>query len=90
MGIEIILTEGVKAPELSYGGGYERERDAVVLPQGAFIVGVGGFLFDEVSADGKMTAATNRFWLRFVDIKYIRTTEGAVLFGISTSARIAT
>jgi hypothetical protein len=80
MGIEIILAEGVKPPELSHGGSYERARQAVVLPRGAFIVGVGGFLFDEFSADGRMSEATNRFWLRFIDIKYIRTTEGAVLF----------
>jgi hypothetical protein len=80
VGIEIILTEGVTPPGLFHGGAYEPDRHAVVLPRGAFIIGVGGFLFDEVSEDGKMAAATNRFWLRFVDIKYIRTAEGTVLF----------
>jgi len=80
MGIEIILTEGVKAPELAHGGTSEPRTHTVVLPRGAFIIGVGGFLFDEVSADGKMTEATNRFWLRFADIKYIKTTEGTIIF----------
>jgi len=80
MGIEIILTEGVNPPELFHDGSFKADRGVVVLPRGAFCIGVGGFLFDEVSADGKMTEATNRFWLRFVDIKHIRTTDGAVLF----------
>jgi hypothetical protein len=80
MGIEIILTEGVTPPDLAHGGTYDQARHAVTLPRGAFIIGVGGFLCDEVSADGTMKDATNRFWLRFVDIKYIRTTEGKVLF----------
>ncbi len=80
MGLEIILTEGVNPPELSHGGTYDDTRHAVVLPRGACIIGVGGFLFDEVSPDGTMKEATNRFWLRFVDIKYIKTTEGTVLF----------
>ena len=80
MGIEITLTEGVNPPELTHGGTFDPGRNAVVLPRGAFIIGVGGFLFDEVSADGKMTEATSRFWLRFVDVKYIRTAEGVVIF----------
>jgi translation initiation factor 2 beta subunit (eIF-2beta)/eIF-5 len=80
MGIEIILVEGVNPPALSYDGRYRCDGHAITLPRGAFVVGVGGFLFEEVSADGTMKDATNRFWLRFVDIKYIKTTEGKVLF----------
>ena len=80
MGIEIILAEGVKPPELTHGGTYSKDRHAVTLPRGAFVIGVGGFLFDEASADGTMKDATNRFWLRFVDIKYIRAIEGKTLF----------
>jgi translation initiation factor 2 beta subunit (eIF-2beta)/eIF-5 len=80
MGIEIMLSEGVQPPKLTHDGSYDPSKNAVVLPRGGFIIGVGGFLCDEVSEDGTMKEATNRFWLRFVDIKYIKTIEGVVLF----------
>jgi translation initiation factor 2 beta subunit (eIF-2beta)/eIF-5 len=80
MGIEIILAEGAGPPALAHDGSYDEKRHAVLLPRGACVIGVGGFLFDEVSSDGKMTEAANRFWLRFVDIKYIKTIDGVALF----------
>lgn len=80
MGLKVLICEGVAPPELTLEGTYDENRGEILLPRGAFSPGVGGFLFDEVSDDGKLTESQNRFWLKFSDIKYIKTTEDDVIF----------
>ncbi|MBN1881767.1 MAG: hypothetical protein JW885_06300 [Deltaproteobacteria bacterium] len=80
MGITLILTEGNQPPELKHDGSIEVDTGAIVLPQGAFTVGVGGFLFAEVCEGQDLRHGKNTFWFYFPQVKYIKATDGTVLF----------
>ncbi len=80
MGIKIAICEGVAPPNLEKDGTYDQEKMEISLPHGAFSLGAGGFLFSETCKDGDLRKGENLFWLKFPEIKFIKTIDDQILF----------
>lgn len=80
MGIKISICEGVAPPKLEKEGSFDEDKMEIILPKGAFSLGAGGFLFSETCEEGDLRKGENLFWLKFPEIKYIKSTDDQMLF----------
>ena len=79
-GIKITVCEGVEFPLFDKDGGFDETKMEISLPAGAFSMGTGGFLFSETCEDGDLRNGENLFWLKFTEIKYIRSMDDQIFF----------
>lgn len=80
MGIKITLTDSAPSPALHHDGTYDEKNQEITLPRGIHALGIGGFIFAEVSDCADLRNGENTFWYKFPEIKYIKNLEDQVLF----------